>query len=59
MDPVGFADGFHARLRQADAAYLSGFHQFGHGAHGILDGRGTIDAMLIVKIDAFDIEPLQ
>ena len=57
MDLVGFANRRHARFGQTNAADFAGSNQFSHRAHGLLDGRVAVHAVLIIKIDAFHIEP--
>src|SRR6185312_158769 len=40
-------------------AHLALRDQLGHGADSVLDRHGGVDAMLIVKVDDVDAEPLQ
>lgn len=37
-------------------AHLTGLHQFGHGAHGLFNGRIGVDAVLIVEVDVIDLK---
>src|SRR6185437_3360909 len=40
-------------------AHLALRNELGHGADGVLDRHGRVDAMLVVEIDDIDAEPLQ
>ena len=47
------------RLGQAEVADLPGRDELGHGADGLLDRDGLVDAVLVVEVDVVDAEPLQ
>src|SRR5260370_21614723 len=59
MNAVGATNGFRACLGETEKADLAVLHQGGHGAYRVLDGRGWMDAVLIVQIDHLDAEALQ
>ena len=46
-------------LGQSQVADLAGPHQFRHGADGLLDRRGGVDAMLVIEVDDLDPESLE
>src|SRR6202011_2383307 len=59
MDGVRAANRFRASLGQTEKTHLAFAHQFLPRPEGFFNGRVGIDAMLIIKIDNFDIEPAQ
>jgi hypothetical protein len=59
VDGVGAADGVDPGLRQADVANLALLDQLGEGAHGVLDRRVRVDAVLVVQVDVVGAEPSQ
>jgi len=46
-------------LAQAQVAHLAFADQVGHGADRLLDGRGRVNALQVVEIDALDAEAFQ
>ena len=46
-------------LRQPEVAHLAGLDQLGHGADGLLDRDGLVDAVLVVEVDVVDAEALR
>src|SRR5437773_37519 len=59
MDAMGAADRFGSGFGQAKKTDLACAHEFSHCADGLLNGRVRINPMLIVEIDALNIEPAQ
>src|SRR3954468_23456781 len=59
MDGMGAADRGGTGLGQAKKAHLALLHELRHGADRILNRRVRVDPVLIVKIDAIDLEPAQ
>jgi hypothetical protein len=57
MDGMGAADRIHAGFRQAEIADLSLLDQLFHRADDIFHRHFGVDAMLIEKVDRFDLEP--
>ena len=53
------ADGGGRGLGQAEVADLAGLDELGHGADGLLDRDGLVDAVLVVEVDVVDAEALQ
>src|SRR5580700_4670888 len=56
---VSPANSFRPSLAEAQSADLALFDQPGHGADGVFDRNGRIDAMLVVQIDDLDAQPLE
>src|SRR5690606_11991272 len=52
-------DRARGRLGQPEEAYLALLYQTRHRADRLLDRHVRVDAMLVVKIDVLDAEPLQ
>ncbi len=59
MGLVGAADGVGAGLAKAEVAHLALFHQPRHGADGVLDRHGRVDAVDVIKVDDLDAETLE
>src|SRR3712207_7002624 len=51
VDGGGPPDRRGAGLRQPEVADLPLLHQFGHGAHGVLDRDRRIHPVLVVEVD--------
>src|ERR1700683_3901315 len=47
------------RFRQAQVTDFAFLHQLRHRAYSLLDWSAVIDAVLIIKIDCLDAQPLQ
>ncbi len=56
---MGAPNGGTGRFGKPQIAHLSFLHQIRHGAHCVFDGRLGIHAMLVVKIDHIDVQPLK
>src|SRR5439155_24332929 len=54
MNRVRTANGLGRSLREAEVAHLALLHELGHRAHGVLDRRIRIDAMLVIEVDMVD-----
>src|SRR5437762_4018667 len=59
MDGMGAAYRFGSGFGQTKKTDLACAHEFSHCADGLLNGRVPINPMLIVEIDALNIEPAQ
>src|ERR1700719_4217638 len=59
MNGVRAANCFCAGLRQSQKAHLALAHKLRHRADRFFNRRSRIDAMLIVEIDAIDLQPAQ
>src|SRR5205085_10654721 len=53
------ADGLHCRFRKAEVLHLTLLNQVLHRSGDLFDGYLRIDTVLIEKIDAIGLEPLQ
>src|SRR5262245_36289843 len=56
---MGASDRLFARLRQAEIQNFSGADEIADRARDILHRHGRVDAMLIEKIDAIGLQPLE
>jgi hypothetical protein len=56
---MGTTDGLRARLGEAEVLHLAFPDQVFHRARHILDRHVRVDAVLIVKVDRLDPEPLE
>jgi hypothetical protein len=56
---VRAADRLHSRFREAEVFDLARLYQFFHRPCNILDRKVRIDPMLIKKVDAVGVQPLQ
>ena len=54
---MGLAKGCCRRFRDAEVADLALVDELRHGAPGLLDGDGGVDAVLVVEIDVVDSQP--
>src|SRR6266853_301875 len=59
MHFMSAANGSGRRLGKPEVTHFAGAHQFGHGANGIFNGNGFVNAMLVIKVDHVGPEPLQ
>jgi hypothetical protein len=59
MDGVRAADRVRRGLGEPDVAHLARSDELSHRAHGLLDRRLEVDAVLIVEVDVVDAEPLE
>src|SRR5271157_1054479 len=59
MNRVRAAERGRRCFGQSEISHLAFTHELRHGANRFLDGRFRIDAVLVIKIDQFNAEPLQ
>ncbi len=59
MNRVGTADRLRVRLGETQRAHLALLDRARHGADGVLDRHGRIDAMQIPEVDDVDLQALQ
>jgi hypothetical protein len=50
MHLAGARDGGGRGFGQTEVTHLAGAHQVGHGAHGVFDGHGLVDAVLVIEV---------
>ena len=58
MPPAGAFNRRGRGFGQAQKTHFAGAHQLGHGAHGVFDGHGFVDAVLVVQINLLDAQTL-
>ena len=59
MHLVRAANGFGRSLGESEVTHLARPHQFGHGANGIFNGNGFINAVLVIQVDHVGAQPLE
>ena len=59
MRRVRAANGGGRGFRKSEVTDLAFFHQARHGADGLFDGHGAVNAVLVVEIDGFDLQAPQ
>ena len=55
----GAANGLRRGFREAEGAHFARLNQPGHAAHRLFDGDVFVHAVLVVKINPLDAQPLQ